>query len=237
MKVVIFGANGVAGRLLTKQALAQGHAVTAFTRHPNAFPLRDASLQVVGGDVLDPGAVGRAVAGQGAVLSTLGVPYTLKEITLYSRGMAHIVQAMNDCGVRRLVCVSSSAVDPHAGAHGGFLFEKVLVPLITHTIGRTTYADQRRMEALVMSSGLDWTIVRPSGLFETPAVTDYRVAEVYIRGKFTSRADLADCMLQELNSDRFQRKVVAVATVSVKPNLLKVIATEALHKRDVQAPA
>src|SRR5436853_5494324 len=71
MKVVIFGANGVAGRVLTKQALAQGHAVTAFTRHPNAFPLRDASLQVVGGDVLDPGAVGRAVAGQGAVLSTL----------------------------------------------------------------------------------------------------------------------------------------------------------------------
>jgi hypothetical protein len=37
------------------------------------------------------------------------------------------------------------------------------------------YADQKRMETLVMNSHLDWTIVRPSGLFETEAVTDYRV--------------------------------------------------------------
>jgi hypothetical protein len=35
------------------------------------------------------------------------------------------------------------------------------------------YADQRRMEAAVMSSDLDWTVVRPSGLFASPAVSAY----------------------------------------------------------------
>jgi len=57
--------------------------------------------------------VEEAVAGQDAVLSTLGVPYSRKPITLYSQGTAHIVWAMNRYGVRRLVCVSSSGVDPH----------------------------------------------------------------------------------------------------------------------------
>ena len=32
MRIVIFGANGLTGRLLTEQALAAGHHVTAVTR-------------------------------------------------------------------------------------------------------------------------------------------------------------------------------------------------------------
>jgi uncharacterized protein YbjT (DUF2867 family) len=39
MNIVVFGANGPTGHLVTKQALAWGHTVTAFTRHPEAFPL------------------------------------------------------------------------------------------------------------------------------------------------------------------------------------------------------
>ncbi len=84
---------------------------------------------------------------------------------------------MRQQGVRRLVCVSSSAADPGIETDGGLFFNRVLVPMITHTIGKTTYADQRRMEKLVMDSDVDWTIVRPSGLFEAPAVTDYRITE------------------------------------------------------------
>jgi putative NADH-flavin reductase len=56
-----------------KQALAEGHAATAVTRHPEAFPLRDARLRVLGGDVFDRLSVEEAVAEQDAVLSTLGV--------------------------------------------------------------------------------------------------------------------------------------------------------------------
>src|SRR6266853_4945191 len=171
MKIVIFGANGATGKILTKQALDSGHRVTAVTRHPEAFPLRDVRLNVMGGDVFDLALVEQAVAGQDAVLSTLGVPYSRKPITLYSQGTAHIVQAMTHSGVRRLVCVSSSATDPH-DTGGGFLFDKILQPLIISTLGRTMYADMRRMETLVMNSHLDWTIVRSNGLFETEAVTD-----------------------------------------------------------------
>jgi putative NADH-flavin reductase len=230
MKLVVFGANGPTGQLLTKQALAEGHAVTAVTRHPEAFPLRDARLRVLRGDVFDLSLVEEAVAGQDAVLSTLGVPYSRKPITLYSQGTAHIVWAMNRYGVRRLVCVSSSGVDPHPGL-GGFFFRKVLQPFFIGVVGRTLYADLKRMETLVRNSNLDWTIVRSSGLFKTPAVTDYQAAERSINGRFTSRADLADFMLKQLTDDQYLHKAVAVATRSGTPNFYMFLWKEGISKK------
>src|SRR5947209_3800926 len=87
MNIVVFGAHGQTGQLLTRQALAQGHTVTAVTRRPETFPLQDGSLRVAQGDVFDRATVEAAVAGQDAVLSTLGVPFTRKPITVYSDGM------------------------------------------------------------------------------------------------------------------------------------------------------
>lgn len=234
MNLAVFGANGATGQLVTRQALAAGHMVTAVTRHPEAFPLHHEHLQVLNGDVFDLTAVERAVAGQDAVISILGVPFSRKPITVYSQGVAHIVEAMNQYGVRRLVCVSSSATDPQTQYHdtgGGFVFEKILKPLTINTIGRTTYADMQQMEALVMNSRLDWIIVRPSGLFETEAVTDYQMAEDSIRGQFTSRADLAACMLEQLTSDQFLHKSVAVATFSARPKLLRFFVGEAFQRK------
>jgi Putative NADH-flavin reductase len=230
MKIVIFGANGTTGQLLTKQAVASGHTVTAVTRHPETFPLRDERLQVMRGDAFDLSSVEQAVAGQDAVLSTLGIPFSNKPITVYSQGIAHIVQAMNRFGVRRLVCVSSSATGANHDTGGGFFFDKIMQPIIISTLGQTTYADMKRMETLVKNSHLDWTIIRPSGLFETPAVTNYQVAEEHIRGKFTSRTDLADCMLQQLTTDQYLHKVAAIATFAVQPSMLQLIMKEAFKK-------
>jgi putative NADH-flavin reductase len=229
--IVCFGANGATGRLVVRQALAEGHAMAAFTRHPERFPFRDDRLQLVSGDVFDPSAVDKAVSGRDAVLSSLGVPFSRKPITVYSQGMAHIVQAMQHHGVRRLVCVSATPVDPRYDTRGGFIFEKVLTPVISHTLGRTMYADLRRMENLVMHSDLDWTILRPSGLFGTPSVTDYQVTDGILSGRFTSRTDLAHCMLRQLDDDRNVHKALAVATVTGQPSFLQFFLTEAIGKK------
>ena len=39
MRIVVFGANGPTGRLLTAQAVERGHEVAAVTRRPAGFPL------------------------------------------------------------------------------------------------------------------------------------------------------------------------------------------------------
>jgi len=140
------------------------------------------------------------------------------------------VQAMEHSGVRRVVCVSSSATGTNHETGGGFIFDKILQPIVMSTLGQTTYADMKQMETLLMKSELDWTVVRASGLFETPAVTDYQVAEDHIRGQFTSREDLADFMLQQLATDQYSRKIMAVATFSVQPSMMKFMLQEAFKE-------
>lgn len=230
MRIAVFGANGLTGRLLTGQALAAGHLVAAVTRQPDSFPLHHEQLEVVGVDVLDPVAVDTVVAGRDAVLSTLGVPAGKQPISTYSDGVANIVAAMKRHRVRRLAVVSSSGVDPHPYSDGGFLFNRVLLPYMTGVVGKTLYDDMRLMETLVRTSDLDWTIVRPGGLYHLPSATDYTLVEGHADGRFTARVDLAASMLALLGDDRYLRNTVGVITTVDNPTLLRWLRREALAK-------
>ncbi|MEV0062427.1 NAD(P)H-binding protein [Nocardia sp. NPDC050718] len=230
-RIAVFGANGPTGRLLTGLALAAGHQVTAVTRRPESFPLRHDRLRVAGADVLDPVAVDEVIAGQDAVLSTLGVPAGKEPITTYSQGTAAIVAAMRRHAVHRLAVVSSSGVAPQPYSDGGFLFNRVLLPYVTRAAGRTLYDDMRRMEQLVGDSGLDWTIVRPSGLYHLPAPTDYTVVDGHADGRFTARVDLAAYLLALLDDDRHIHRTVGIITTTDTPTLLRWLRTEALAGR------
>ncbi|MGH8829329.1 MAG: NAD(P)-dependent oxidoreductase, partial [Jiangellaceae bacterium] len=139
MHIVIFGANGPTGRLLTGQSLSAGHDTVAVTRRPGAFPLRGTRLRVVGGDVLDQESVDGAVEGSDAVLSALGAPFGKAPVEVYSRGAEHLLDAMKRYDVRRLVALTSSAVTGEDEPTGGFLFNRVLQPYVTKRLGRTVY--------------------------------------------------------------------------------------------------
>ncbi len=230
MRIAVFGANGPTGRLLTGQALAAGHQVTAVTRQPDSFPLRHDRLEVVGADVLDSAAVDAAVAQRDAVLSTLGVPARKAPIFTYSQGVTNIVTAMKRHQVPRLVVVSSSGVDPHPYSDGGFLFNRVLLPYVTRVLGKTLYDDMRRMEAVVRASELDWTILRPSGLYHLPSVTDYTLVEGHADGRFAARVDLAASMLAMLDDERYARTTVSIMTTVDNPTLLQWMRHEALAR-------
>ncbi|GIH18333.1 NAD(P)-dependent oxidoreductase [Rugosimonospora africana] len=227
MRLVVFGANGATGRLLVRLALTAGHEVVAVTRHPADFPLAGGRLVVEGADVHDSDAVARVVRGADAVLSSLGVPFGRKPITVYSAGMANIAGAMSRYGVRRVIAVSSSATEPSHHADGGFLLNRVIQPLVTATIGKTTYVDMRRMEQLLQGSDLDWTIMRPSGLFEAARVSAYHLREDRADGIFTSRIDLAASILAQAASTEWVRKNVAVTTSEGVPTLFQMMRREA----------
>src|SRR5690242_19683769 len=115
MRIVIFGANGATGRVLTRRVLDAGHTAVAVTRHPDEFPFTAPALTVVGADVHDAAAVTAAVDGADAVLSTLGVTFTMEPVDTYSVGVANIVGAMRKTGVSRLAVVSSTAIDDYPG--------------------------------------------------------------------------------------------------------------------------
>jgi putative NADH-flavin reductase len=208
MKLLIFGSTGGTGRELLKQALEQGHSVTAYARNPAKIDdIKHASLQVVRGDVLDPAVVESAVAGQEAVMSTIGAG--AERTTLREDGTRNIVEAMKKTGVQRLICQSSLGVGD-SRTNLPFFTKYIIVSLFL----RHAFADHERQEAFVKQSSLDWTIVRPPHLTDGPRTGVYRhgftTTDTRIKGKI-SRADVADFMLKQLTDDTYLHQAPGVS--------------------------
>jgi putative NADH-flavin reductase len=208
MKLLVFGSTGGTGRELVKQALKQGHEVTAFARSPDKLSdLTHPSLQVVRGDVLDPAAVEKAVAGHDAVLCAIGTG--AGRSTLREEGTRNIVRAMEKAGVQRLICQSSMGVGD-SRANLGFLTKYLIVPVFL----RHAFADHERQEAVVKESTLDWIIVRPPHLKDGPWTGTYRhgfpTTDTDIQGKI-SRADVADFMLKQLADTTYLHQTPGVS--------------------------
>ena len=150
--LAITGATGFVGSALLDAALAEGHQVRALARREQA---PRAGVEWVRGDLGDTGALAALVAGADAVVHVAGLTNTpdpaqfeIANVT----GTAHVIAAMAEAGVRRLVLVSSLAArEPKLSAYG---------------------ASKARAETLVEASGLDWTIVRPPGVYG-PRDVDY----------------------------------------------------------------
>lgn len=218
MELVVFGAGGPTGRQVVRQAVGDGHAVVAVTRRPDAYPAGADRLRVAAADVRDGGQVAAALAGAGAVISTYGVPYSRRPVTVYSEGIANITAGMRRHGIRRLVCVSSTTVATDEAPGESLVWRKGLVPVLRRVVGRTLYDDMERMEDAVRTSGLDWTIVRPAGLFNTDEPTvDAQVSSVRLAGRMTSRADLARVLLTEAVRPQHLRATIEVITRSQLP--------------------
>ncbi|WP_316741950.1 SDR family oxidoreductase [Streptomyces sp. MK7] len=228
--IVVFGANGPTGRLVVEQASAAGHHVTAVTRRPEAFPVRGAHVRVAEADVLDPDAVERVVAGHDVVISALGVPFGREPVSVYSAGATHLIEAMTAHGVRRLVAVTSTIMFGTPAPGEGFLFRRVLEPAVARFMGRTVYDDMRRMEEIVRRSDLDWTVVRPGGLFDAPRVSDYRTGTSRLPGRYTARRDLAQELLRQAEDRRYVHRFVDVRTTEGTPSFVQLIRKEALGK-------
>jgi uncharacterized protein YbjT (DUF2867 family) len=227
MRIVIFGANGQTGRLLTRRVLDGGHTAVAVTRNPEGFPFADPQLEVAGADVRDAPSVVDVVDGADAVLSTLGVPFSMRPIDTYSAGIRNVVAAMQKTSVQRLVVVSSTGAYHYANRVDTPFALRIVEPIITRTIGKSTYDDQRRMEAIVRDSGLDWTIVRPSGLFDLAEATNYVAGEVDPVGGFTARIDLANYMVALAGDSSAAGKTVVVSTTENTPTLWQMVRREA----------
>ena len=194
MKLVVFGSTGGIGAQVVEQALAAGHTVTAVARRPAAIALRHEHLEVVQGDVLEPQTIREAIAGKDAVVSAVGV-HDRAPTTVYSAGVANIIQAMQSAHVRRLVCVSASGLEP------GPLWQRWIAKPILWAVFKEMYSDLVRMEAVVERSQVDWTILRPPSLTNGPRTGQYQVGlnKHLRRILFVSRADVADFIIRHLS--------------------------------------
>lgn len=203
MNILIVGATRGIGRQLLEQALTSGHAVTALVRNPPRLAIQHQRLRVVKGDILDLDSVALAMAGQDAVCCTIGVKAPWIRVTVFSEGTRNLLQAMKNTGVRRLICVTGIGAGDSRG-HGGLLYDRFFYPLLLWPI----YADKDRQEALIRASEVDWTLVRPGFLTNGPLTGHYRMLTnmTGVTAGRVSRADVADFMLKELETNQYLRQ-------------------------------
>ena len=200
MRVLILGASGATGREVVHQALAQGLNVTAFVRDPARLPLSARTLRLFQGDVGDYAAVAGAVEGQQAVISALGVSRPLRPDPVVIEGVRHVLRAMQEQAVSRLVYMSFIGVHESRAAAGPMIRYVAKFPL------RHEIADHEAKEALIRASRCDWTIVRAPKLSNGRPTRRYRDGEDIAARSFfpvLPRADVADFLLRQLRDSTY----------------------------------
>ena len=207
MRITVFGASGATGRELVAQALAAGHQVTAFVRTPAKLTVSAPTLARVQGDVTDATAVARAIAGSEAVFVALGAASPLKLDTAITDGMRHILAAMHDHGVRRLLYLSFIGVR-ESREEAGWFVKHIAVRLLANEV-----AGHEAREAMIKASATDFTIVRAPKLFTGARQGPLRHGEhMAATSPFAmlSRADLAAFLLGQLSDTTYIRHPVTV---------------------------
>ena len=194
--VAIFGGTGKTGRHLVEQALAAGHHVAVLARTPSKLDLQHGRLRVVQGDVQDPVAVAATVEGATAVLSALGPTKNAPDYQV-SRGTAHVLGAMREHGVRRIVLSAGAGVGAEGDKPKPF---DHLISFALKLAARHVLEDLTRTVDAVRASDLDWTVVRVPMLTDGPATGSVRVGHVGVNsGPRIARADLARFMVEQLD--------------------------------------
>ena len=145
MIVAVTGATGFVGRAVVDRAAGSGLTLRALTRR--AQPSR-AGITWIAGALNKPDSLATLVEGADAVLHIAGVvnaPDREGFVAGNIDGTRAMVEAAKAAGIQRFVHVSSlSAREPDLSVYGW---------------------SKRQAEDVVTGSGLDWTIVRPSGIY------------------------------------------------------------------------
>ena len=204
MKIAVFGTSGRTGLMLTFQALNQGHEVTAYTRSPHKVSITHKNIMIIGGELQDYEKIKEAIQGQDVVLCTLGINKN-KPSTVLSDATSLILQAMEECGVKRFICMSSAGV---LGNDAGFWFGKIIMPLFLQHV----FTDKKRQIGVIKQSKADWVIIRPVGLTDSPRTGRYTINEGIPTSRTIPRADVADFMLKLMTDKKYDFKIPAISS-------------------------
>lgn len=203
--LLIIGASSGIGLATLSEALRRGFRVRGFARSAQRIAITDPRLEKVAGDATNAADVRAALIGADAVVLALGIAagpqMVLGPVTLFSQATRVVVDAMQIAGTRRLVCVTGYGAGDSRSSIGclqRIAFEAAL--------GRA-YADKDVQEQIIKASSLDWVIARPGILTNGDRTARFKVLRDAgsWRNGFVSRADVADFLLDQLESDTYLR--------------------------------
>jgi len=212
MNVTVFGATGAIGQLMVTQLLTAGHPVTAYVRDVGKIPASwPNDLRVVVGEITDAAAIDTAVTGADAVISALGPSMDRKATGLpLVEGTRLIIDAMRRHGVPRFIGNGTPSIRDKRDQPTS---QQRLIGFLGRTMLPRAYRELIGMSDIIMTSGLDWTIVRFTAPKDGPAqsVKRYGFYGTDKIGFNVTRADIAAFTAAQLTDDRYHNAAPAIS--------------------------
>jgi len=210
MKLIVFGANGGVGKEVVTLALQAGHEVVGVVRGPVVASSERQGLHMVEGSITDAVFVADIVKGADVVISTIGASDSKHPVSLYSLAAQALVGALKGAPHQRLIVLSAGGATIEK--NDPLLFRLIFKPLLQRVF-HSLYEDMLRMERVLETSNLDWTILRLSYLNNKPGKGVYRTAHnAAVRYGFSiNRADVAHYIVGHLADPQDSRQYVCIA--------------------------
>lgn len=210
MKITILGSTGFLGKVLLKRALDRGYQVRTLVRNPDKLGAGKDRVEFVRGDIFRADDLAETVAGTQAVLSTVGPPQ--KNPThpeKYEQAMRDLVAAMQQHGITRLIH-TGGAVHP-GGEHERWTMRRRLLGLVLNLMWKPGLVAKKLEWDVLKQSDLEWTLVRPPRIATGPRRGSLVAYEKTIASIQVNVEDLADFMLDQIESREWIRKAPLVA--------------------------
>lgn len=223
MKVLVVGASGATGRLLVEDLLERGHDVKAVVRSPGRLPevLRSHdNLSLIQGSLLamsDP-ELAELVEGCDAVASCLGHGTTLKGmygkprrlVTDATRRLCAAVKVNGPEGSTKFVLMNTTGNRNRDLDEPVPLAQRLVVGLLRRVLpphaDNEQAADHLRTKIGQNDGLIQWVVVRPDGLIDEGAVSDYEIhpsptrSAIFDPGK-TSRINVGHFIADLISDD------------------------------------
>ena len=223
MNILILGASGATGRLLTQQLLERGHLVKAIVRSANKLPeaIRNHSnLTIVETAVLDLSdtQLAQHVKGHDAVASCLGHNLTFKGIYGHPRRLVTeavrrscaAIKANNPTQSTKFVLMNTVGNSNRDLDEPISFAQKIVVGLLRVLlpphVDNEQAADFLRTEIGQDDKLVEWVVVRPDSLLDDESVTTYELHPSPIRSAIfdpgqTSRINVGHFMADLITDD------------------------------------
>ena len=232
MQLTIFGANGPTGRLLTELALADGHDVVAVTRRPGRLPHRRRPAR--GRRRRRPRSGGghrrhrrlRRRRLDARVCRSPSNPSPCTPTASPTSSPPCTRPASSDSSPSRRARWTPTPSRSAASSSRRCCSRTSSTSSAERST--TTCAGWKRSSRPAIWCGR--SCARPGCARRTPC-RDYVVAPDHVGHRFTTRIDLADCLLREAVEDLHPGAAIAVATPSANPSMLSLIWREGIRKQ------
>ena len=215
MNIFLLGATGSTGHEILKRLIQDDHLVRILVRNPDKIESsvlnlkKESQFEIIKGSVYEPEKLIENFTGINLIISALGTGTDNSYTEIYSQGGRNILSSMRANDIRRLITVTSGLIDMSDPSTDNFFLNRIIRPNFNKV-----YSDQTKWETILDDTNdIDWICVRPTYLTNKASTGNYRVQDKHCPkgGRKISRADLADFIVKQIDSDEYLNKKPVIA--------------------------